>query len=98
MFLDLFDLLVISDLVELFKTVCFIRVHLSRSVKFLCLVREIVHSLFQKMNCGVSSISWQSEYPKYTPLLAKILEGWLSEDNVEDKIHHYEEVTFNSNI
>ncbi|KAK9178803.1 hypothetical protein WN943_027997 [Citrus x changshan-huyou] len=33
-----------------------------------------------------------SEYPKYTPLLAKILEGLLSRSNVGDKIHHYEEV------
>jgi hypothetical protein len=35
---------------------------------------------------------WQSEYPKYTPLLAKILEGLLSQSNIEDKIHHDEEV------
>ncbi|XP_031094573.1 tripeptidyl-peptidase 2 isoform X2 [Ipomoea triloba] len=39
------------------------------------------------------SISLKSEYPKYTPLLAKILEGLLSQKNVEDKIQHYEEVT-----
>lgn len=38
------------------------------------------------------SIFWQTEYPKYTPLLAQILEGLLSQE-VEDKIHHYEEVT-----
>lgn len=38
------------------------------------------------------SSSLKSEYPKYTPLLAKILEGLLSEDNVEDKIHHYEKI------
>lgn len=34
----------------------------------------------------------QSEYPKYTPLLAKILEGLVSESNAEDKICHDEEV------
>ena len=39
--------------------------------------------------CGV-----QSEYPNYTPLLAKILEGVLSEDNVEDKCFHLQEVIF----
>uniref|UniRef100_A0A5B6YUZ2 Tripeptidyl-peptidase 2 n=1 Tax=Davidia involucrata TaxID=16924 RepID=A0A5B6YUZ2_DAVIN len=38
------------------------------------------------------SISLKSEYPKYTSLLAKIMEGLLSQNNVEDKIHHYEEV------
>ncbi|XP_059629254.1 tripeptidyl-peptidase 2 isoform X2 [Cornus florida] len=38
------------------------------------------------------SISLKSEYPKYTPLLSKILEGLLSQNNVEDKIHHYEEL------
>ncbi|XP_011076155.1 tripeptidyl-peptidase 2 isoform X2 [Sesamum indicum] len=38
------------------------------------------------------SISLKSEYPKYTPLLAKILEALISQNNVEDKIHHYEEI------
>ncbi|KAL7003416.1 tripeptidyl-peptidase II Tpp2 [Sarracenia purpurea var. burkii] len=38
------------------------------------------------------SISLKSEYPKYTPLLAKILEGLLSQNNVEDKMHHFEEI------
>lgn len=38
------------------------------------------------------SVSLKSEYPKYTPLLAKILEGLLSQSNIEDKIHHDEEV------
>ncbi|XP_065627698.1 tripeptidyl-peptidase 2-like [Quercus suber] len=33
----------------------------------------------------------ESEYLKYTPLLAKILEGLLSQSNIEDKIHHDEE-------
>ncbi|XP_019453181.1 PREDICTED: tripeptidyl-peptidase 2-like isoform X1 [Lupinus angustifolius] len=32
------------------------------------------------------------EYPKYTPLLAKILEGLVSRRNIKDKIHHDEEV------
>ncbi|WKA07238.1 hypothetical protein VitviT2T_025087 [Vitis vinifera] len=36
--------------------------------------------------------SLKSEYPKYTPLLAKILEGLVSESNAEDKICHDEEV------
>ncbi|KAK7315056.1 hypothetical protein VNO77_33588 [Canavalia gladiata] len=34
----------------------------------------------------------KSEYPKHTPLLAKILEGLVSRSNVKDKIHHDEEV------
>ncbi|KAL7107116.1 hypothetical protein ACP275_06G033500 [Erythranthe tilingii] len=38
------------------------------------------------------SISLKSEYPKYTPLLAKILEALISQNNFEDKIHHYEEI------
>ncbi|XP_024992283.1 tripeptidyl-peptidase 2 isoform X2 [Cynara cardunculus var. scolymus] len=37
------------------------------------------------------SISLKLEYPKYTPLLAQILEGLVSQE-VEDKIHHYEEI------
>ncbi|PON90851.1 Tripeptidyl peptidase [Trema orientale] len=38
------------------------------------------------------SLSLKSEYPKYTPLLAKILEGLLSRYNIEDKIGQYEKV------
>ncbi|XP_057476526.1 tripeptidyl-peptidase 2-like isoform X2 [Actinidia eriantha] len=38
------------------------------------------------------SVSLKSEYPKYSPLLAKILEGLLAQNNVEDKICHYEEI------
>ncbi|PSS33071.1 Tripeptidyl-peptidase [Actinidia chinensis var. chinensis] len=38
------------------------------------------------------SMSLKSEYPKYTPLLAKILEGLLAQNNVKDKICHYEEI------
>ncbi|KAK7270859.1 hypothetical protein RJT34_26343 [Clitoria ternatea] len=38
------------------------------------------------------STQLKSEYPKYTPLLAKILEGLVSKSNVKDKIHHDEEV------
>ncbi|XP_074282195.1 tripeptidyl-peptidase 2 [Silene latifolia] len=38
------------------------------------------------------SLSLKSEYPKYTPLLAKILEGVLSQDNLKDKCRHLEEV------
>ncbi|KAG4941702.1 hypothetical protein JHK87_045573 [Glycine soja] len=34
----------------------------------------------------------KSEYPKYTPLLATILEGLVSWSNIKDKIHHDEEV------
>ncbi|CAL5327928.1 unnamed protein product [Camellia sinensis] len=48
--------------------------------------------LFQSLMLHVSSVGWQSEYPKYTPLLAKILEGLLSQNNVEDKIPHLEEI------
>ncbi|KAK6155694.1 hypothetical protein DH2020_009942 [Rehmannia glutinosa] len=38
------------------------------------------------------TISLKSEYPKYTPLLAKILEALISQNNFKDKIHHYEEI------
>ncbi|KAK8692720.1 hypothetical protein V6N13_070327 [Hibiscus sabdariffa] len=38
------------------------------------------------------SQSLKSEYPKYTPLLAKILESLLSRSNSRGKIDHYEEV------
>ncbi|KAG6716915.1 hypothetical protein I3842_04G072100 [Carya illinoinensis] len=38
------------------------------------------------------SSSLKSEYPKYTPLLAKILEALISRSNVKDKIRHDEEV------
>ncbi|KAJ6386456.1 hypothetical protein OIU78_016376 [Salix suchowensis] len=43
------------------------------------------------------SASLKSEYPNYTPLLAKILEGLLSQSNVEDKIRHHEEVIDGAN-
>ncbi|MBA0831085.1 hypothetical protein Goarm_015575, partial [Gossypium armourianum] len=33
-----------------------------------------------------------SEYPKYTPLLVKILESLLSRSNIGDKIHYYEKI------
>ncbi|XWS50506.1 hypothetical protein CRYUN_Cryun12cG0092700 [Craigia yunnanensis] len=36
--------------------------------------------------------SLKSEYPKYTPLLVKILESLLPWSDIGDKIHHYEEV------
>ncbi|XP_037496420.1 tripeptidyl-peptidase 2 isoform X2 [Jatropha curcas] len=38
------------------------------------------------------SISLKAEYPNYTPLLAKILEGLVSKSNVEDKIAHGEDI------
>ncbi|MBA0685284.1 hypothetical protein Goari_012955, partial [Gossypium aridum] len=37
--------------------------------------------------------SLKSEYPKYTPLLVKILESLLSRSNIGDKIHYYEKVS-----
>ncbi|KAG4118359.1 hypothetical protein ERO13_D11G009700v2 [Gossypium hirsutum] len=36
--------------------------------------------------------SLKSEYPKYTPLLVKILESLLSRSNIGDKIHYYEKI------
>ncbi|KAK3220700.1 hypothetical protein Dsin_014670 [Dipteronia sinensis] len=39
----------------------------------------------------------KSEYPKYTSLLAKILEGLLSRSSVGDKVHHNEEVIETAN-
>ena len=53
--------------------------------------------LFQSLNAYCTFRWLQSEYPKYTPLLAKILEGLLAQKNVEDKMCHYEEVSSNSN-
>lgn len=38
------------------------------------------------------SVLLKSEYPKYTPLLAKILEGLVSRSNIKDKSHHHEEI------
>ncbi|XP_020240475.1 tripeptidyl-peptidase 2 isoform X2 [Cajanus cajan] len=38
------------------------------------------------------SASLKSEYPKYTPLLAKILEGLVSRSCIKDKFNHDEEV------
>ncbi|XP_027363708.1 tripeptidyl-peptidase 2-like isoform X2 [Abrus precatorius] len=38
------------------------------------------------------SASLKSEYPKHTPLLAKILECLVSRSNIKDKFHHAEEV------
>ncbi|XAR53659.1 Tripeptidyl-peptidase II [Bertholletia excelsa] len=38
------------------------------------------------------STSLKSEYPKYTPLLARILEGLVSQSIGEEKIPHYEEI------
>jgi len=35
---------------------------------------------------------WQSEYPKYTPLLSKILERVLQKGTDDDKISHEKEV------
>lgn len=49
-------------------------------------------NIFNSSVIFASFDSWQSEYPKYTPLLAKILESLLSQNGVKDKIHHYEEV------
>ncbi|EXC19138.1 Tripeptidyl-peptidase 2 [Morus notabilis] len=42
-------------------------------------------------------VSLKSEYPDYTPLLSKILEGLLSRNNIEDKISHNEKVIAASN-
>ncbi|KAK2653879.1 hypothetical protein Ddye_013735 [Dipteronia dyeriana] len=41
--------------------------------------------------------SLKSEYPKYTPLLAKILEGLLSQGSVGDKVRHNEKVIEKAN-
>ncbi|MED6151045.1 tripeptidyl-peptidase II Tpp2 [Stylosanthes scabra] len=38
------------------------------------------------------SDSLKSEYLKYTPLLAKILEGLVSRNNIKDKLQHHEQV------
>ncbi|KAG4984179.1 hypothetical protein JHK87_028928 [Glycine soja] len=38
------------------------------------------------------SASLKTEYPKYIPLLAKILEGLVSRSSIKDKVHHDEEV------
>ncbi|CAJ1977042.1 unnamed protein product [Sphenostylis stenocarpa] len=38
------------------------------------------------------SASLKTEYPKYTPLLAKILEGLVSRSYIKDKFLHHEEI------
>ncbi|KAK3008490.1 hypothetical protein RJ639_015101 [Escallonia herrerae] len=45
----------------------------------------------ERAECEKLSISLKSEYPNYTPLLAKILESLLSQD-LEDKILHNKEI------
>ena len=50
------------------------------------------HVLSLSVNSVHLSSLEQSEYPKHTPLLAKILEGLVSEGNAEDKIFHNQEV------
>ncbi|RVW41982.1 Tripeptidyl-peptidase 2 [Vitis vinifera] len=55
---------------------------LAASLKLISVTKFFVHH---------SSLE-QSEYPKYTPLLAKILEGLVSDSNAEDNICHDEEV------
>lgn len=56
-----------------------------------------LYFLINLISCPLTSawicyVSLQSEYPKYTPLLATILEGLVSRSNVKDKINHDEEV------
>ncbi|XP_019058062.1 PREDICTED: tripeptidyl-peptidase 2-like [Tarenaya hassleriana] len=61
-----------------------------RKIKFLGSLKqetEEERSEWKKL-CGCL----KSEYPKYTPLLAKILEGLLSRSDAEDKINHHEKV------
>lgn len=63
------------------------------------LISSLVFGITLKFSSVMyTSFSWQSEYPKFTQLLAKILEGLLSRSNVGDKIHHYEEVSFMMSI
>lgn len=58
-------------------------------------IYSVVYSLYYRLsNTGICHVSLQSEYPKYTPLLATILEGLVSRSNVKDKLHHDEEVLF----
>ncbi|KAJ4838420.1 tripeptidyl-peptidase II Tpp2 [Turnera subulata] len=58
---------------------------------------KVLSSLKQDMDEELSewkklSKSLKTEYPNYTPLLYKILEGVLSQNNADDKIHRNEEV------
>ncbi|KAJ1391040.1 Peptidase S8A, tripeptidyl peptidase II [Sesbania bispinosa] len=46
----------------------------------------------ERLEWNKLSASLKIEYPKYTTLLAKILEGLVSRSNITDKIHHDEEV------
>ncbi|KAH9603507.1 hypothetical protein KSS87_010023 [Heliosperma pusillum] len=59
-------------------------------IKFLTSLKQ--NSDEERLEWKKLSISLKSEYPKYTPLLAKILEGVLSQDNLKDKCRHLEEV------
>ncbi|XP_059451546.1 tripeptidyl-peptidase 2 isoform X2 [Corylus avellana] len=64
-------------------------------------VRDVKIKIFStlKQDSDEERLEWKkfasslkSEYPKYTPLLAKVLEGLLCQSNVADKIRHDEEV------
>uniref|UniRef100_A0A3Q7FER2 Uncharacterized protein n=1 Tax=Solanum lycopersicum TaxID=4081 RepID=A0A3Q7FER2_SOLLC len=55
-------------------------------------VRIDAEALLSTEKLVPSAVLNKSEYPKYTPLLAKILEGVLSRSNIEDKFHHFTEV------
>lgn len=57
------------------------------------LVCDPISLMDRILNC--QCLWMQSEYPKYTPLLAKILEGVLSRSNVENIISHHKEVICN---
>ncbi|XP_021765110.1 tripeptidyl-peptidase 2-like [Chenopodium quinoa] len=63
-----------------------------RDAKIKVLTSLKLHSAEERVEWKKLSMSLKSEYPKYTPLLAKILEGILSQDNIEDKCCHLEEV------
>ncbi|XP_078427505.1 tripeptidyl peptidase ii [Wolffia australiana] len=59
-------------------------------IKFLSSLKR--ESTEEKLAWKELSLSLQSEYPKHTPLLAKILDGLISQSPDEDKISHEKEI------
>ncbi|CAL9008689.1 unnamed protein product [Prunus brigantina] len=63
-------------------------------IKFLASLKQDTDEEFSEWKKLSSSL--KSEYPKYTPLLAKILEGLVSRSIIEDKVLHEKEVVIDA--
>uniref|UniRef100_A0A7N0V8S6 Tripeptidyl-peptidase II n=1 Tax=Kalanchoe fedtschenkoi TaxID=63787 RepID=A0A7N0V8S6_KALFE len=63
-----------------------------RDAKIKMLTSLSLNSCEERCEWRKLSVSLKSEYPKYTPLLVRIMEGLLSQSNNEDKIVHNGEI------